>query len=177
MLAGSDANDSFVTPFVTRHLPKLAPPSTAHLPSQFMPMSSPAPFWKYADFGSTPARPAALDLSPIKQQKDELVGIAGDDTLRRPNNSMVGINSSSPPPADIIAADSPSRSVATRNNERLADPAVLLTTSETPALQKLQHNQPVFSPTQVSKEVATVQSGGEDDEEEEDNGGMIDLAR
>lgn len=58
---------SFVTPAPPRVHPKLAPPSTAQRPSQHMPTSSPAPFWKYADIGSTPLRPAAhYELSPTK---------------------------------------------------------------------------------------------------------------
>jgi hypothetical protein len=56
---------SFVTPAPHRVHPRLAPPSTAQRPSQHMPTSSPAPFWKYADIGSTPLKPAQ-DLSPSK---------------------------------------------------------------------------------------------------------------
>jgi hypothetical protein len=63
-----DDGASFVTPAPHRVHPKLAPPSTAQRPSQHMPTSSPAPFWKYADIGSTPLRPvhAPFDLSPSK---------------------------------------------------------------------------------------------------------------
>ena len=57
---------SFVTPAPHRVHPKLAPPSTAPRPSQHMPTSSPAPFWKYAEFGSTPLKPVHFDLSPSK---------------------------------------------------------------------------------------------------------------
>jgi hypothetical protein len=57
---------SFVTPAPHRVHPRLAPPSTAQRPSQHMPTSSPAPFWKYADIGSTPMKPPHLDLSPSK---------------------------------------------------------------------------------------------------------------
>lgn len=57
---------SFVTPAPHRVHPRLAPPSTAQRPSQHMPTSSPAPFWKYADIGSTPLKPPHLDLSPSK---------------------------------------------------------------------------------------------------------------
>ncbi|KAK0623317.1 fork head domain-containing protein [Immersiella caudata] len=57
---------SFVTPAPHRVHPKLAPPSTAQRPSQHMPTSSPAPFWKYADISSTPLKPVQLDLSPTK---------------------------------------------------------------------------------------------------------------
>lgn len=73
---------SFVTPAPHRVHPRLAPPSTAQRPSQHMPTSSPAPFWKYADIGSTPLKPSAhFDMSPSKP-------------------SLGGIpQSSSPPPA------------------------------------------------------------------------------
>ncbi|KAK0711320.1 fork head domain-containing protein [Lasiosphaeris hirsuta] len=56
---------SFVTPAPHRVHPKLAPPSTAQRPSQHMPTSSPAPFWRYAAYGSTPLKPAQFD-SPSK---------------------------------------------------------------------------------------------------------------
>lgn len=62
-----DDSASFVTPAPPRIHPKLAPPSTAQRPSQHMPTSSPAPFWKYADISSTPLPPlAAYDISPSK---------------------------------------------------------------------------------------------------------------
>lgn len=58
---------SFVTPAPHRVHPMLAPPSTAQRPSQHMPTSSPAPFWKYADIGSTPLKQVThLDLSPSR---------------------------------------------------------------------------------------------------------------
>jgi len=89
---------SFVTPAPHRVHPRLAPPSTAQRPSQHMPTSSPAPFWKYADIGSTPMKGTAFDMSPIKGSKP-------------------GCNppSSSPPPVRRTSATSPSRNgVATR---------------------------------------------------------------
>ena len=55
---------SVVTPAPQRHHPRLAPPSTSQLPSSYLPTSSPAPFWKYVQFGSTPAKPN--DFSPLK---------------------------------------------------------------------------------------------------------------
>ncbi|KAF1919035.1 fork head domain-containing protein [Ampelomyces quisqualis] len=61
-------NNALVTPLVTRHAPRLAPPSTAQVPSQYMNFSSPAPFWKFVDLPSTPAR-GPLELSPIKIQR------------------------------------------------------------------------------------------------------------
>ncbi|KAF2824992.1 hypothetical protein CC86DRAFT_295898 [Ophiobolus disseminans] len=63
-------NHALVTPLVTRHAPRLAPPSTAQMPSQYMNFSSPAPFWKFIDLPSTPAR-GPLDLSPIKLQRPD----------------------------------------------------------------------------------------------------------
>ncbi|KXX76176.1 Fork-head transcriptional regulator 2 [Madurella mycetomatis] len=88
-----DDGASFVTPAPHRVHPKLAPPSTAQRPSQHMPTSSPAPFWKYADYGSTPLKPAhaSFDLSPSK--------------------SMGGLPapSSSPPPA-LRRSKSPAQS-------------------------------------------------------------------
>ncbi|KOS19255.1 Fork-head transcriptional regulator 2 [Escovopsis weberi] len=61
-----DDGTSFVTPAPPRVHPRLAPPSTAQRPSQHMPTSSPAPFWKYADIGSTPLKPMAPYESPSK---------------------------------------------------------------------------------------------------------------
>lgn len=81
---------SFVTPAPHRVHPRLAPPSTAQRPSQHMPTSSPAPFWKFADIGTTPMRGPAFDLSPTK-------GASGIPP------------SSSPPPVRRSSAASPSR--------------------------------------------------------------------
>lgn len=53
-----------MTPAPQRQHPRLAPPSTGQLPSSYLPTSSPAPFWKYIHFGSTPAKPS--DYSPLK---------------------------------------------------------------------------------------------------------------
>lgn len=58
-----------VTPLVARQAPRLAPPSTSQVPSQYMNFSSPAPFWKYVDLPSTPAKGLSLDLSPIKMKQ------------------------------------------------------------------------------------------------------------
>ena len=52
------------TPAPQRREPKLIPPSTVKLPSQYLPQSSPAPFWKQQGFGSTPAR--FPESSPLK---------------------------------------------------------------------------------------------------------------
>ncbi|KAI1374650.1 hypothetical protein F4677DRAFT_163241 [Hypoxylon crocopeplum] len=86
-----DESASFVTPAPHRVHPRLAPPSTAQRPSQHMPTSSPAPFWKYADINSTPLKSLQYDMSPLKP-----LGLP---------------NSSSPPPAghDRSPVASPSR--------------------------------------------------------------------
>ncbi|RDW71335.1 hypothetical protein BP6252_07898 [Coleophoma cylindrospora] len=84
-----EESNSFVTPAPHRVHPKLAPPSTAQRPSQHMPTSSPAPFWKYADYGATPLR---YDESPIK----------GPSALPQ--------SSSPPPPMRRSSAASPTRS-------------------------------------------------------------------
>ncbi|KAL5339147.1 forkhead transcription factor Fkh1/2 [Aspergillus crustosus] len=87
-----DGPSSMITPAPQRHQPRLPPPSTAQVPSKFMPMSSPAQFWKFADIGSTPARPVA-DMSPLKGDPVDLLG---------------NIPSSSPPPANLVSPSKPS---------------------------------------------------------------------
>ncbi|KXT12122.1 hypothetical protein AC579_7506 [Pseudocercospora musae] len=52
------------TPFPLRPSQRLAPPSTLRRPSDFIQLSSPAPFWKMDGVNSTPFRP--FDLSPLK---------------------------------------------------------------------------------------------------------------
>lgn len=85
---------SMITPAPQRQQPRLPPPSTAQVPSKFMPMSSPAQFWKFADLGSTPARPVP-DMSPLKG---------------KPVDRIDNMPSSSPPPPNLV---SPSRPVTT----------------------------------------------------------------
>lgn len=60
-----DDGTSLVTPAPLKVHPQLVPPSTLQRPSQHMPTSSPAPFWKFAEYGSTPIKPL-LDMSPSK---------------------------------------------------------------------------------------------------------------
>jgi hypothetical protein len=91
---------SFVTPAPHRVHPKLAPPSTAQRPSQHMPTSSPAPFWKYADISSTPLKPAQLDLSPTK----------ATGGLPPPSSSPAPVRSKSPVP--IPSPTRPGRATA-----------------------------------------------------------------
>lgn len=85
---------SMITPAPQRQQPRLPPPSTAQIPSKFMPMSSPAQFWKFADIGSTPARPV-LDMSPLKGE---------------PGDGAGSIPSSSPPPPNLASPSKPSTS-------------------------------------------------------------------
>lgn len=94
---------SFVTPAPQRLHPRLAPPSTAQRPSQHMPTSSPAPFWKYIDIPSTPLK-APYDVSPTKAP-----GLP---------------NSSSPPPhagVDHSPTASPTRTSRGNTLERSTD--------------------------------------------------------
>lgn len=78
---------NMVTPAPHRQQPRLAPPSTAQIPSKFMPVSSPGGFWKLADIGSTPARPIP-DMSPLKPTPG--MGVGANP-----------IPSSSPPPPNL----------------------------------------------------------------------------
>ncbi|POR37114.1 Fork-head transcriptional regulator 2 [Tolypocladium paradoxum] len=97
--------NSFVTPAPPRIHPKLAPPSTAQRPSQHMPTSSPAPFWKYADIGSTPLKPPAqYELSPSKPA------------------SGIPPQSSSPPRASKSPPSSPSRPQRTGGSQERVAP-------------------------------------------------------
>ncbi|KAK3899132.1 fork-head transcriptional regulator 2 [Staphylotrichum tortipilum] len=102
-----DDGASFVTPAPLRVHPKFAPPSTAQRPSQHMPTSSPAPFWKYADIGSTPLRPvhAPFDLSPSKPLGGGGNGGAGGSAGLPPQ-------SSSPPRRSKSPVQSPTRRAA-----------------------------------------------------------------
>ncbi|ORY12521.1 fork head domain-domain-containing protein [Clohesyomyces aquaticus] len=121
---GRPNNAGLVTPLVTRHAPRLAPPSTAQVPSQFMNFSSPAPFWKYIDLPSTPARPM-LDLSPIKMKKDAEEDKEVDEEPAQPssppimpdddhdmNEDQDEDNDNEKGEEDDVGPDSPSRTVS-----------------------------------------------------------------
>ncbi|KAJ6018882.1 hypothetical protein N7499_009938 [Penicillium canescens] len=95
---------SMITPAPQRQQPRLPPPSTAQIPSKFMPMSSPAQFWKFADIGSTPARPVP-DMSPLK-------GEVGDRIIR-------GFPSSSPPPPNLASPSKPGTSNGLGSGQKL----------------------------------------------------------
>ncbi|KAK2758905.1 forkhead transcription factor fkh1 [Colletotrichum kahawae] len=83
-----DEGASFVTPAPHRVHPRLAPPSTAQRPSQHMPTSSPAPFWKYAEIGSTPLKPGAhFDMSPSKPSLGGIPQSSSPPPAKSPNQS------------------------------------------------------------------------------------------
>ncbi|KAH8202467.1 hypothetical protein TruAng_003367 [Truncatella angustata] len=107
-----DESAPFVTPAPQKLHPRLAPPSTAQRPSQHMPTSSPAPFWKYADIGSTPLR-LPFDPSPSKP-------------------ALPG-SSSPPPPADGSRSPiaSPSRSTVRSETPHVkSEPAIAMPDEE-----------------------------------------------
>lgn len=88
-----NSGTNLFTPAPQRHEPKLYAPSTAKLPSMYLPQSSPAPFWKLnSELGSTPAKLFG-ESSPLK---------AGSRLEMPP-----GLQSSSPPPAAV--SGSPTR--------------------------------------------------------------------
>lgn len=98
-----DGPSSMITPAPQRQQPRLPPPSTAQIPSKFMPMSSPAQFWKFADIGSTPARPVP-DMSPLKgEPEDRIIG---------------GFPSSSPPP-NLVSPSKPGTSNGLGSSRKL----------------------------------------------------------
>ncbi|KAF1958275.1 hypothetical protein CC80DRAFT_515071 [Byssothecium circinans] len=109
--------NTLVTPFVTRHAPRLAPPSTAQMPSHYINFSSPAPFWKFVDLPSTPAK-APVDLSPIKMRHDS--GKDGDEEPAQPSSPpIMGDEEPSAEPEEKadeeeedVGPESPSRTVS-----------------------------------------------------------------
>ena len=140
---------SMITPAPQRQQPRLPPPSTAQIPSKFMPMSSPAQFWKFADIGSTPAR-AVPDMSPLKGAEP------GDD------GGLGDIPSSSPPPPNLASPSKPGTSNGTSHPGRTLPP---LKTEETEL--------PTETPAEPVQEIG---KSGPDTQDEEDEGGF-DLAR
>jgi pSer/pThr/pTyr-binding forkhead associated (FHA) protein len=117
-------NAGLITPLVTRHAPRLAPPSTAQVPSQYMNFSSPAPFWKYVDLPSTPAK-QQLDLSPIKMKRDDDAEKEEEDTAQPSSPPLLPGDSAEPEDDDgeendntkdedeeDMGPDSPSRTVS-----------------------------------------------------------------
>lgn len=184
---GSEPYEHLVTPLFTRQAPRLAPPSTSRLPSQFMPLSSPAPFWKYADYGSTPARANGVTFgtSPIKDAKLLVNGHKHDNGGYAKESEEVedvkvgGIRSSSPPvPDGDLGQESPTRALSQRGNDYkpilIPPPAISqapqvksgTTLPQPNGLRIGGHGGTPVLPPPVS----------EDDDDDEE-GGMIDLAR
>ncbi|KAK2812827.1 hypothetical protein FQN50_001156 [Emmonsiellopsis sp. PD_5] len=122
---------SMITPAPRRQRVQLGPPSTARVPSTFMPMSSPAQFWKFADnIGSTPGRGGGGgglgggDMSPVTP------GFGGGEVTRGRAGLGLGLGlggrgggggggevipSSSPPPPNL---GSPSKAGTALGRER-----------------------------------------------------------
>ncbi|KAF2817604.1 uncharacterized protein BDZ99DRAFT_513837 [Mytilinidion resinicola] len=84
---GRPGNAGLVTPLVARHAPRLAPPSTAQVPSQYINFSSPAAFWKYLP--STPAGAPNIDTSPIKMKKPNEAAEGADEESAQPSSPPV----------------------------------------------------------------------------------------
>ncbi|KAF2001775.1 hypothetical protein P154DRAFT_432329 [Amniculicola lignicola CBS 123094] len=125
-------NAGLVTPLVSRHAPRLAPPSTAQVPSQFMHFSSPAPFWKYVDLPSTPARGSNLDISPIKMQKD------GDDEPPQPSSPpIIEEQGNDPEDGDVDKADDDEDAVPDSPSRTVSRP---VSRREVPASQRSRSN-------------------------------------
>ena len=178
---GSDLNDNLVTPLITKHKPRLAPPSTARLPSQFMPMSSPAPFWKYADFNASSPAKQNLGGSPVKAAKEALDGYKEEQLHEGVHlgEHKIGpplIRSSSPP---LGEPESPTRAVSQRSNPLAASAEASRTSSA--ATVHLPPPKPSeaarTAPKKLFQPPPVVPPTAEDQSEDEDGGGMIDLAR
>ena len=100
-LEASRMNNALVTPLVSRHAPRLAPPSTAQMPSQYMNFSSPAPFWKFVDLPSTPAK-FPIEFSPTKMHHDEK---DNEEDLQPSSPPMLPDDDHSADPEDEDASD------------------------------------------------------------------------
>jgi len=140
-------------------------------------MSSPAPFWKYADFGSTPARAAGLDLSPHKQQKDDIATTSGQDDPGRANGISRGVHSSSPPLPENMAPDSPTRAIAARTGDRLAVQPSLMPAPEIRSQIEKSQSQNAAVVASVPSGLSNNQARSNDNEQEEEDEVPIDLAR
>lgn len=128
-----DGPSSMITPAPQRQQPRLPPPSTAQIPSKFMPMSSPAQFWKFADIGSTPARPVP-DMSPLKGEPDDRI--------------IGGFPSSSPPPPNLVSPSKPGTSHGLGSSRKLPP---------------LQSDGPDLAPNGARKEEQRIEEDDEDD--------------
>ncbi|KAF1816065.1 hypothetical protein P152DRAFT_109705 [Eremomyces bilateralis CBS 781.70] len=78
----TNPSNTMDTPLIARQHPLLAPPSTAHPPSKYLQLSSPAPFWNFLEMqNSTPARGGDIDptTSPLKGRRASISGTDQDD--------------------------------------------------------------------------------------------------
>lgn len=93
LTSGAWAHDAPMrTPAPRPHNLNVPQPNTVKLPTSHMADSSPAPFWRFENIGSTPARPWP-EISPLKNEK------AGE---------IAALQSSSPPPV-ANGIESPTR--------------------------------------------------------------------
>ena len=131
MLSSSymDESQPIITPAPRRRYPRLAPPSTAHVPSTYMPNSSPAPFWRHVyNMDTTPNRQGQL-ASPIKS-----LGTLGLPQSSSPPPMVAHRRDSGSPskagparPSSVISARLPERPV-----ERSEEPDLPSTSRELP---------------------------------------------
>ncbi len=204
MVLGSDPHDRLSTPLIARHAPILGPPSTAQLPSHFMPMSSPAPFWKYAEhaLGSTPARGGppvgtylGLGMSPLKKtqgldaaendEEDEQTGERNGDNT---DGKVGSVHSSSPPlPIAEVGKESPTRTLSSRGGDRSQTqpppqqshtlPSQVQQAHQPLPSQPVPRQPPAFGLMQGQQSRSMTQSAPPGLEESDEEEVMIDLAR
>lgn len=190
LLGAPEYHDKLYTPLISRQMPKLAPPSTAHLPSQFVAMSSPAPFWKYAaELASSPVK--GFISSPVKAEKVNGVSDEAEEDDDKSNNknryTTTKVQSSSPPPAEgEVGQGSPTKALSTRGREskdmtsRGQAPTPPQNTGDNSERQQQQsqHNRGRSNSGTVSRGLGATMHGADDEEEEEEEeGGLIDLAK
>lgn len=146
---------SIFTPLVARSKPLLAlQPSTAKPPSQYVQdlFSSPAPFWKYVDMSSTPARPPpGFDISPTKTEleRDELMVDVDnkEDEKEKEANSDQPVQPSSPPQLlDTAGGSSGGEGADPSPTRTLSRPASRRELSKGKALGQIPNLQPAPRP-------------------------------
>lgn len=139
----TNAGSNLFTPMPPRVAPNKTFLSTIKPPSFYVRelFSSPAPFWKYVDMGSTPPRPQPnFGESPVKragpkveddededEDDDSATAIAGEkkEDEEEGMSEPVAVQPSSPPPAHIGSEgpdESPSRTISRPVSRREAPP-------------------------------------------------------
>lgn len=188
-----DMHDTMATPLLGKHMPKFAPPSTARLPSQFMPLSSPAPFWKFtAEYPSSPAKlqhSSPMKLNGHAEAHDKRVSEPKAGSAER-DDATAG--SSSPPTADTeIGSGSPTGARNARGrsvSQQQASQKQPEMTEVSPARNSIMPHRPSpnskiterrmhqQAPAQpVAKAVVAPALAASDDESEEEGHTMLDL--